>query len=97
MLWNQVEKEKKIREKESWRKKERERFWNQVESREKKERMEIYGYTHVVEKNQDKKKKKKKRKKRGNIWMIERKKGKIIYRKRNENLEMLPQYFHNKS
>ena len=30
-----------------------------------------------------------------NVWMIERKKGKIIYKK-NDNLEILPQYFHNK-
>ena len=37
-----------------------------------------------------------KRKNKSSVWMIERKKGKIIYKKRNDNLEILPQYFHNK-
>ena len=32
------------------------------------------GYTCVVEKNQEK------RKRKGNVWMIERKKGKILFR-----------------
>ena len=40
--------------------------------------------------------KRKKKKKKRNVWMIERKKAKIIYKKRNDNLEILPQYFHNK-
>ena len=43
--------------------------------RKKRERKGIYGYTCVVEKNQEKKKKKR------NVWMIGRKKGKIIYKK----------------
>ena len=34
------------------------------------------GYTCVVEKNHEKRK----RKKKGNVWMIERKKGKIQFR-----------------
>ena len=47
-------KKKKV-EKESWRKKDKGRFWK-VESREKKgERIGIYGYTCVVEKNQEEK------------------------------------------
>ena len=50
----------------------------------KKERMEIYEYTCVMEKIQERKKEE------GNIWMKERK------RKRNDPLEILPQYFHNK-
>ena len=50
----------------------------------KKERMEIYGYTLVVEKKQEKKEEE------GNIWMKERK------RIGNDHLEILPQYFHNK-
>ena len=49
----------------------------------KKEMMEIYEYTCVVEKKQEKKRK-------GNVWMKERK------RIRNDHLEILPQYFHNK-
>ena len=49
----------------------------------KKERMEIYGYTLVVEKKQEKKEE-------GNIWMKERK------RIGNDHLEILSQYFHNK-
>ena len=65
-------KKKKV-EKEGWRKKERGRFWK-VESRGKKREIGIYGYTCVVEKNQEKKERKKKR----NVWMIKRKKGKII-------------------
>ena len=78
MCWNQVENEKNNNnkvEKESWREKEIGRFWK-VESREKKkrEKIGIYGYTCVVEKNQEKKERKKKR----NVWMIKRKKGKII-------------------
>ena len=51
----------------------------------KKERMEIYRYTCVVEKKEEREKKKK-----GNVWMKERK------RKGNDPLEILPQYFHNK-
>ena len=47
----------------------------------KKERMEIYGYTCVVEKKQEKKKEKEK----GNVWMKERQ------RIRNHNLN----YYHN--
>ena len=71
MCWNQVENEKNNNnkvEKESWREKEIGRFWK-VESREKKkrEKIGIYGYTCVVEKNQEEKKKR-------NVWMIERKK-----------------------
>ena len=46
--------------------------------------MEIYGYTLVVEKKQEKKEEE------GNIWMKERK------RIGNDHLEILPQYFHNK-
>ena len=42
--------------------------------RKKRERKGIYGYTCVVEKNQEK------RKRKGNVWMIERKKGKIQFR-----------------
>ena len=77
MFWNQVEKEKKKVEKESCRKKEGGRLWNEVESREnKKERMEIMG----IRVWQRKIKRKEKEKKRGNVWMIERKKGKIKFR-----------------
>ena len=69
-------KKKKV-EKENWRKKERGRFCK-VESRENKKGEDgIFGYTCVVEKNQEKKKKR-------NVWMIERKKGKIIYKKKKE-------------
>ena len=50
----------------------------------KKERMEIYEYTCVMEKIQERKKEE------GNIWMKERK------RIRNDHLKILPQYFHNK-
>ena len=66
-------KRKKKVEKKSWRKKERRRFWNEVESREKKkERMEIMGIRVWWRKI--------KRKEKGNVWMIERKKGKIQFR-----------------
>ena len=75
MFWSQVEKEKKKVEKKSWRKKEKGRFWNEVESREKKkERMEIMGIRVWWRKI------KRKEKEKGNIWMIERKKGKIQFR-----------------
>ena len=46
-----------------------------MESRGKKREIGIYGYTCVVEKNQEKKETKKKKR---NVWMIKRKKGKII-------------------
>ena len=59
---------KKKDEKDSWRKKERE-VLESGKYRKKRERIGIYGYTCVVEKNQEKKK---------NVWMIERKDGKII-------------------
>ena len=49
--------------------------------------MKTVGYVCAGEKN---KRKKKKRKKRGDVWMKERK------RIRNDHLEILPQYFHNK-
>ena len=55
---------KKKDEKESWRKKERE-VLESGKQRKKRERIGIYGYTCVVEKNQEEKK---------NVWMIERKK-----------------------
>ena len=64
MFWNQVKKGTKIksREIESRSNEEWGSLGNQVESekKKKKERMEIYGYTCVVEKNQEKKKGKKK-------------------------------------
>ena len=54
------------------------RFWNETESRGKKKKKKgedgDNGYTCVVEKNQEK------RKRKGNIWMIERKEGKIQFR-----------------
>ena len=54
MFWNQVEKEKENRKRESWRKKERGRFWNQVESREKKgEDEEIWVYVWGEEKTKE--------------------------------------------
>ena len=75
MFWSQVEKEKKKVEKKRWRKNEKGRFWNEVESREKKkERMEIMGIRVWWRKI------KRKEKEKGNIWMIERKKGKIQFR-----------------
>ena len=81
-------KRKKKVEKKSWRKKEKGRFWNEVESREKKkERMEIMGIRVWWRKI------KRKEKEKGNIWMIERKKGKIQFR--NATTIFL-QYFHNK-
>ena len=69
--------------------KERERDFWKVESRENKKGEDGiygYGYTCVVEKNQEREKKKKKKR------MDDRKKE----RKKNDNLEILPQYFHNK-
>ena len=67
MCWNQAEKLKKKKrvEKESERKKESGRFWTMESKGKKRERIGIYGYTCVVEKNQEEKK---------NVWMIERKK-----------------------
>ena len=51
--------------------------------------MEIVGYVCGGEKTKREREREEK-KKRGNIWMKERK------RIRNEHLEILPQYFHNK-
>ena len=54
--------------------------WKVEGKKKKKERMEIMGIrVCVVEKNQEKRKRKK-RKIKGNVWMIERKKGKIQFR-----------------
>ena len=65
MFWNQVEKEKKSRKRESWRKKKRERFWNLVEKEKEVEKKgedgDRSGYTCVVEKKREKRKKKKKK------------------------------------
>ena len=74
-------KRKKEVEKKSWRKNEKGRFWNEVESREKKkkERMEIMGI-RVWWRKIKRKEKEKKGKRKGNVWMIERKKGKIQFR-----------------
>ena len=67
--------------------KERGRFWNQVEGRDKKgEDGDIWVYVCGGEKTREKKRKKEKE----NVWMKERK------RIRNDHLEILPQYFHNK-
>ena len=65
MFWNQVKKEKKKVEKESWRKKER----GEVESREKKKRMEIMAIRVWWRKI------KRKEKGKVNVWMIEGKRG----------------------
>ena len=50
-----------------------------VEKKKKEERMEIMGM-RVWWRKIKRKEKEKKRKKNGNIWMIERKKGKIQFR-----------------
>ena len=52
--------------------------------------MEIVGYVCGAEKTKRERERERKKKKGGNIWMKERK------RIRNEHLEILPQYFHNK-
>ena len=55
--------------------------------------MEIVGYVCGGEKTKrerERERERGKKKKKGNIWMKERK------RIRNEHLEILPQYFHNK-
>ena len=52
--------------------------------------MEIVGYVCGGEKTKRERERERKKKKKGNIWMKERK------RIRNEHLEILSQYFHNK-
>ena len=67
MCWNQVEnskKKKKMRKRVGERKREG-GFGKWKVEKKKRVRIGIYGYTCVVEKNQEEKK---------NVWMIERKK-----------------------
>ena len=73
MCWNQVENEKKKLRKRVGERKIKGGSGKWKVEKKKGERIGIYGYTCVVEKNQE-------RKKTRSVWMIERKKGKIKFR-----------------
>ena len=86
MCWNQVENEKKKLRKRAGERKREGGFGKWKVEKKKGENRDIWVYVCGGEKSREKKKR-----------MDDRKKGwKNNIKKRNDNLEILPQYFYNK-